>query len=201
MNKSRKLIYDKSGGLCWYCGSELEKGWHADHFYPVVRVEGRMLYPELDSIDNKVPSCPSCNMMKSSMPIESFRNTISEFISSLNSYTTQYKFAKKYRLITETKLPVKFWFEDNFKSVKPEHELCNISNAAMSFQWLKDNSEPNYFYKKFDSGMCTIRKIDHRWIAIFMGWGWAEKDRSYFYNGRLVKEKMAEWALSIDRLK
>ena len=117
MNNKRQKIFDKSGGLCWYCGCELQKGWHADHFLPVVRGVGdsdnAMSFPERDCDENKVPACPQCNRMKSSMNIEQFRFTISYFITSLNEYSTQYKFAKKYGMVKETEIKVKFWFEVN----------------------------------------------------------------------------------------
>ena len=114
MNKKRKVIYDKSGGKCWYCGCELEKGWHADHFHPIRRnSDGTCLNPENDTEDNKVPSCPQCNRLKSSLNIECFRSTIKQFIDSLNLYSTQYKFAKKYGLVVESEHKVSFWFEEN----------------------------------------------------------------------------------------
>ena len=118
MSKKRKAIYDKSGGKCWYCGCKLNKGWHADHFYPVKRrsnkwSDGSLGHPERDVEDNKVPSCASCNIMKSQMSIEQFRACISRFVESLNFYTNQYKFAKRYGLIKETGAKVTFWFEDN----------------------------------------------------------------------------------------
>lgn len=37
--KQREDIYNKYGGKCTYCGEQLEKGWHADHFHPVRRSE------------------------------------------------------------------------------------------------------------------------------------------------------------------
>lgn len=112
--KSRQLVFDKSGGVCWYCGCELKKGWHADHFYPIRRnSDGTCMNPESDNLDNMVPSCPQCNRLKSSMSVEDFRGTIEMFVSSLNNYSTQYKFAKRYGLVTETGNPVVFWFENN----------------------------------------------------------------------------------------
>lgn len=112
MNKKRLAIYSKSGGFCWYCGCQLKKGWHADHFFPIRRnPDGTCLNPENDTEENKVPACPQCNRMKSSMPIEAFRSVLSNFIESLNKYSTQYKFAKKYGLVEETRFSVKFWFE------------------------------------------------------------------------------------------
>ena len=116
LNKKRQDIFDKSGGRCWYCGCELQKGWHADHFYPIRRNgDGTCSHPQRDNDDNMVPSCPQCNRMKSSQSIEGFRGTINLFINSLNEYSTQYKFAKKYGLVIETKEPVVFWFESNGK--------------------------------------------------------------------------------------
>ena len=118
MNKKRKAIWDKSNGKCWYCGCELgEKGWHADHFKPVNRKwwESNTSYfnPENDNEENKVPSCASCNIIKSNMSLEAFRSVIENFIKSLNRDSTQYKFAKKYGLLKETEIQVKFWFEEN----------------------------------------------------------------------------------------
>ena len=113
-SKKRQAIFDKSEGKCWYCGDELKKGWHADHFLPIRRnTDGTCENPENDNEDNKVPSCAPCNRMKSSMGIEDFRRLIGEFIASLNKYSTQYKFAVRYGLVLETDIPVVFWFEDN----------------------------------------------------------------------------------------
>ena len=120
LSKKRQFIFDKSGGNCWYCGCELKKGWHADHFKPIRRnnpnykgYENPCEHPERDTEENKVPACASCNMMKSSMDIEGFRQVVEGFVSSLNEYSTQYKFAKKYGLVVEVKKPVLFWFEAN----------------------------------------------------------------------------------------
>lgn len=127
MSKKRQVIYDKSGGKCWYCGCELVKGWHADHFEPIRRNNISWLskeaiecmgakpceHPDRDNEGNKVPSCASCNILKSSLSIEDFRQRIEQFVESLNSYTNQYKFAKRYGLVEETKKPVVFWFEAN----------------------------------------------------------------------------------------
>jgi hypothetical protein len=125
MSKKRQDIYDKSGGKCWYCGCELVKGWHADHFLPVRRNNIGWLseeakdalgarpceHPENEREGNKVPSCASCNIMKSSLSIEDFRVRIGKFLDSLNLYTNNYKFTKRYGLVIETSKPVVFWFE------------------------------------------------------------------------------------------
>lgn len=117
--KQRIEVWSKSGGLCWYCGCQLpEKGWHADHVEPVVRslTDGSYQYPERNKITNIVPACAPCNRMKSSLNIENFRSVVANFVYSLNNYSTQYKFAKKYGLVKESGINVVFWFEQNGKT-------------------------------------------------------------------------------------
>ena len=133
MNPNRKLIFDKYGGRCAYCGCDLVKGWHVDELLPIVRceryltdsdgkrvfcdikreykVEKYLQYPERLNIDNQMPSCASCNIEKSSLPLNVFRGNIKRFINSLNQYHNQYKFAKRYGLVTETNSEVVFYFE------------------------------------------------------------------------------------------
>lgn len=109
--KDRAIVFQKFGGKCAYCGCDLQRGWHADHIEPVVRLGGEMRKPENERLDNYNPSCPPCNRLKSSLTIENFRDIIKGFVSSLNNYHSQYKFAKKYGLVEETKKPVVFYFE------------------------------------------------------------------------------------------
>lgn len=111
--KEREIVFNKFRGRCSYCGCELQKGWHVDHIEPIVRDwwKGTVQHPERETESNYNPSCASCNMMKGSLCLEGFREVITRFVSSLNLYSTQYKFAKKYGLVTETNAIVKFYFE------------------------------------------------------------------------------------------
>ena len=70
-----------------------------------------MQKPHLDIIENKNPSCASCNINKHKMTIEQFRHQIENFVNSLNKKITQYKLAKRYGLVEETGIKVEFWFE------------------------------------------------------------------------------------------
>lgn len=121
MNK-REKIYQKYNGHCAYCGCELKKGWHIDHMEPVIRKlkydKNRKLVtsneywrPENDTFENKVPSCPSCNINKHSMGIEGFRTAIYNYMEHLNNISTQYKLVKRFGLIKETNIKVVFYFE------------------------------------------------------------------------------------------
>lgn len=129
----RQIIFNKFGGRCGYCGCDLGKGWHVDEVLPIVRgweyikdESGQRVYdnkkhdykkrttiqfPERLNIDNQMPACASCNILKSSQSLEGFRSSIAQFINSLNSYTNQYKIAKRYGLVEETNKPVIFYFE------------------------------------------------------------------------------------------
>ena len=111
--KERKLIFEKYNGKCAYCGCELRKGWHVDHLEPIVRnwSNGTCEKPENENLENYNPSCASCNIQKNSYTLEQFRENIKQFVNSLNQYSTQYKFAKKYGLISENDVEVKFYFE------------------------------------------------------------------------------------------
>lgn len=121
--KERQKLFDKYGGRCAYCGELLQKGWHKDHIEPIVRdfewnkskgrfeQTGTCRKPENETLENYNPACASCNIQKNSFTIEQFRNNIKQFVNSLNQYSTQYKFAKRYGLVKETEIEVVFYFE------------------------------------------------------------------------------------------
>ncbi len=121
--KNRLIIFEKYGGKCAYCGTDLKAGWHVDELLPVKRNsvysyyakkhiwDGTYQHPERLNIANQMPSCPSCNISKHSGSIEDFRKLISGFMQHLNNVNTQYKIAKRYGLVNETIQPVVFYFE------------------------------------------------------------------------------------------
>ena len=111
--KTRDLVKSKYNNKCAYCGCDLQKGWHVDHIEPIIRSlkDNTCERPENNNIYNLNPSCMACNIQKKSYTLEQFRRNISQFVNSLNKYSTQYKFAKKYGLVSETEIEVKFYFE------------------------------------------------------------------------------------------
>ena len=123
MSDKRQLIFGKSDGHCWYCGDDLRgRKWHADHFYPVRRVNGVMTRPERDVIENLVPACPSCNIMKDTGDVEYFRWLIGNFVVRLNRDITVYRHAKRYGLVEETGNEIKFYFEQRGLEVEYSEE-------------------------------------------------------------------------------
>jgi hypothetical protein len=128
---TRELVFNKYGGKCAYCGTDLIKGWHVDHFEPMrSNMDGTFMHPERDTLENYNPSCASCNILKSSHSLEYFRQIISGFINSLNLRSTQYKFAKRYGLVSEIEKPVQFYFETiNSHSPDPVTEFDTLQEG------------------------------------------------------------------------
>ena len=131
--KVRDEVFAKYNGRCAYCGNPLQKGWHVDEILPVIRynkyvedAQGKRIwddvhnkyktiqiitYPERFNVANQIPACASCNINKHQGSIEDFRKAITGFMKHLNEVSVQYKFAKRYGLVTETGNKVKFYFE------------------------------------------------------------------------------------------
>lgn len=67
----RADVWDKSRGICWYCGVDLHpfRNYHVDHFIPVV--DGGS-----NEIANLVPCCQPCNTRKQARPAEYLRRFI-----------------------------------------------------------------------------------------------------------------------------
>ena len=134
--KDRELVFNKFGGLCAYCGCSLPlKGWHLDHIEPVGRMYENVKHPtewkwktvykgmdnpERDVVDNAYPACAKCNINKHGDSIEEFRKNIARYLASLNTRMVQYQMAKKYGLVVETGVEVKFYFEI--------HQSQNLTN-------------------------------------------------------------------------
>ena len=119
LKETRIAVWEKFDKHCAYCGKDVElKQMQIDHIEPVFR---RFKDQELErckrdrgkhDISNFNPSCARCNRWKSTFTIEQFRNEISLQISRLNRYSNNYRMALDYGLIEETKIPVKFYFEN-----------------------------------------------------------------------------------------
>ena len=120
--EEREYLYEKMDGRCGYCGNPLPERWHVDHMYAVVREiewcktkrkfiqNGEMYQPQNDVLENKIASCPSCNIRKHSCNVEQFRDQLQHTMNTLNN-NSAYKFAKRFGLIKETGKEVEFYFE------------------------------------------------------------------------------------------
>lgn len=200
MNKKREKVLERSKGHCWYCGANLtDTRWQVDHFYPVIRINGKMIYPELDTIENLVPSCAPCNNFKSSSNIEGFRFRVAEQFVNVPGKSTGMRQLLRLGLADITEKPVVFWFEKHGLKVKPEAEICKISIEAQNVVWKKDEQEIDYFSAAFEGFICSVRRMGSYWLAIAITYDWEEIGRTEIPNDRFVKAQAADWALSLKK--
>lgn len=93
--------------------NELPDSWWIEYEnVPSKYVFDKMLNPERDTVENSMPACNSCNITKSNLSVNEFREYIEQTVESLNKNNyAAYKFAKRYGLVEETIKPVVFYFE------------------------------------------------------------------------------------------
>jgi 5-methylcytosine-specific restriction endonuclease McrA len=131
-NRDREAVFNKYGGKCAYCGSDLHKGWHVDHLEPCRRIvhlvqveQPEGVYPryrwvekfigyansEANHMDNYLPSCRRCNGWKSTHSLEQFRFEIAEQVKRARAYSCNFRMAEDFELVEETNKPVIFYLE------------------------------------------------------------------------------------------
>ncbi len=121
--EERDKIKNKFGGKCAYCGCVLPPRWHIDHLEPVVRklkyipgrgvvTKGELWKPDADNIENMMPACPACNIDKHSYPLEFWRRQVQDSANILIRNSTTYRRAKRFGLVAETGVQIRFYFED-----------------------------------------------------------------------------------------
>ena len=109
----RLIIYNKTDGHCAYCGEEIElKAMQVDHVAPM-EFDGLIEKSGNDPnhIDNLLPSCRSCNYIKSSMMLEKFRQRVSEWPNVLMRDNVTYRNAVRFGMVLQNPHKVEFYFE------------------------------------------------------------------------------------------
>jgi len=122
----RERIYQKFDGRCAYCGCDLPDKWHIDHIQPIFRGEGettgfmfngkwvqknRKEYAGTDTEDNLYPACPQCNIAKSNLTVEEFRESILYTTEYLRRYDAKFRLAERYGVIESFNSNIVFCFE------------------------------------------------------------------------------------------
>lgn len=103
--KLRKLVHQKFGGRCAYCGHSItQKAMQVDHIKP------RYLNGS-DEIDNLNPACFACNNYKLTYSIEELREQIAAQVDRARAKSVNFRLAERYGLIEVTGAPVVFYFE------------------------------------------------------------------------------------------
>lgn len=119
----RAALLQKFGGRCAYCGQELGRRWHADHFEPVQRQSawdsqkkklcptGECAAAEHDNLENLMPACPACNIDKSVLSLEEWRQKLLRATEVLARNSPTYRHAVRFGMVQETNARVMFYFE------------------------------------------------------------------------------------------
>ena len=119
----RQMVYDKYNGHCAYCGKGIAmKDMQIDHITPVMwavygtkkqreSIEQMVATGTMDSIDNDMPACRSCNYYKGMGDIESLRNRILTQLDHTCCSSFQVRLAMQYGMIEYKPWDGKFYFE------------------------------------------------------------------------------------------
>jgi 5-methylcytosine-specific restriction endonuclease McrA len=116
--KSKKIIFDKYGGRCAYCGIKLDfDHFSFDHINP--KFKG---YPDQElcrmnivrgenCIDNYNPCCKSCNSSKSTFTLEKWRSEIDKKFGRLMKYEPSFNLLVRLNIIPSKGKKWLFYFE------------------------------------------------------------------------------------------
>lgn len=109
----RQTVYDKCSGHCAYCGCEITIAqMQADHvipmeFYDAYKTQGK----DIDTVDNMLPACRSCNNYKSTLTLDKFRIAIEKWPFVLNRDNVTYRNAVRFGMVEPKPHKVVFYFE------------------------------------------------------------------------------------------
>lgn len=111
--QEREAVYQKCNGHCAYCGKEISiKEMQIDHKIPIHMEEAyKAIGVDLNSFENLLPACRSCNNYKDTFTVDLFRKMIEEQPKIFDRDRPTYRLAVRYRVITPTPHPVTFYFE------------------------------------------------------------------------------------------
>jgi 5-methylcytosine-specific restriction endonuclease McrA len=106
----RKLVFEKYGGHCAYCGVELDfKAFQVDHLNAQVwdKLDGKQ--PN-ESLENLMPSCAECNRYKAGWSIEVVREFLEKSKKQLLK-TQNLRILYRMGGFKISDEPIKFYFE------------------------------------------------------------------------------------------
>lgn len=119
----RQQVYNKYNGHCAYCGKEIAlKDMQVDHIIPVMwaiygtgeqraPVEQMITDGSMDSLDNYMPTCRSCNFYKGMGNIESLRERIQHSLDRTCRSSFQTRLAMQCGIMNYKPWDGKFYFE------------------------------------------------------------------------------------------
>ena len=112
--EEHQQVLEMCGHHCAYCGSEIEttKQLRVDHvipmeFYAAYAAEGY----DLDTMDNFLPACCSCNIYKHTYILAGFRAAIERMPDVLFRDAATFRHAVRFGMVEVKPHPVVFYFE------------------------------------------------------------------------------------------
>lgn len=107
--EQRISVFNKYNGHCAYCGDVIKyTKFEVDHLIPILR---NYKDRDVDTFDNMMPTCRACNRAKKSYKLENWRMMLENKIVELNRDSAVYRTAKRFGLVDETGIRVRFYFE------------------------------------------------------------------------------------------
>ena len=102
----RRIVYEKFGGHCAYCGCAIAyEDMQVDHFLPI---RGGA---ERDELGNMLPACRSCNHYKRGNTLEGWRKMLEATPDTLARDCYTYRQAVRFGTVTPTPKKIVFYFE------------------------------------------------------------------------------------------
>lgn len=123
----RKIVYEKCGRHCAYCGKQINiSEMQVDHLIPMELYEAYAANGvDLDTMENYMPACRSCNHYKSSMTLEKFRAAIERWPEVLMRDIVTYRNAVRFGQVHPNPHPVVFYFERRDHEEDEEDQSCS----------------------------------------------------------------------------
>lgn len=101
----RRVVYDKMGGRCAYCGCELAyEDMQVDH------IEAFWFNGD-DGLNNMLPACRSCNHYKRGNSLEGWRRILEAMPATLERDFYTYRQAVRFSMVKPTPKKITFYFE------------------------------------------------------------------------------------------
>ena len=130
--KVREQVYQLCNGHCAYCGCEITmKEMQVDHFLPfefgAAIADGR---GDIDSIDNFLPSCRSCNNYKHSMFPWVFKTMVFRWPNILLRDSVTFRNAVRFGQVKIEQHEPEFYYEKIGVKI-PAMEWCEEYRSAV----------------------------------------------------------------------
>ncbi len=171
--EERKTVHAKFGGHCAYCGTPINLNqMQVDHLIPMTFHSSYLGEGiDIDTMENYMPACRSCNKIKSCYTLEKFRKAIEHWPEVLARDSATYRDAVRFGMVEPKQHPVVFYFErfQNDPQLKPTRS--GIYRYFFTMRPPSLGTQPRYADNFCDyCGRKLVEGIGRE------AWGWVEYD-------------------------